>query len=454
MNKEDLEGRRNERLHPDKAKQSEERSPSERDHDRILYSSAFLRLAGVTQVAHSEDQCIVHNRLIHSLKVARLGRGLAVRLSRQQPDMVDVVGGIDPSTVEAASLAHDIGHPPFGHVAEDELNKLVQNHSSGTEFDAFEGNAQSFRVVTKLATRDFDYSGLNLTRATLNAMQKYPWHRGAETRKSKKWGAYIAEEEEFNWTRKFSSSEGIRCAEAELMDWADDVAYATHDLEDYYRVGLVPLDQLMTSFKERERFLNGTFSRWKVEGVHPEAGEEELSEAFDRITKIGEKVAPAELKEPYSGSRRQRAAIHTFTSLLINQFLGGIELKEPTQGDPKLVKVDRTKKLEITILKSLMFHYVLRNPNLAAVEFGQRSVIKGLYKIFSDEADNPASKIFSERYREQLNELKQISGNEGSKCKLRIIVDMVAELTEHRAYQLYKTLTGNSVGSVLDYAQR
>ena len=172
---------RRERFHPEQAKRDDERQPGERDYDRILYSSAFLRLAGVAQVAHTEDHCVVHNRLIHSLKVARIGRGLAIRMQRDQPDLAMLLGS-EPSVVEAAALAHDLGHPPFGHIAEEELNSMVQEG----EFDAFEGNAQSFRVVTRLSIRDVDYDGLNLTRSTLNALLKYPWHRGAESRKRKK----------------------------------------------------------------------------------------------------------------------------------------------------------------------------------------------------------------------------------------------------------------------------
>lgn len=157
----DLISTRNERFHKEQAKVNDERTAAERDYDRILYSSAFLRLAGVAQVAHAEDHCIVHNRLIHSLKVARIGRGLAVRMCRDaSSEMLTAVGGVDPAVVEAAALAHDLGDPPFGHIAEEELNKLVHEHLG--EFDGFEGNAQSFRVVTKLSSRDVDYPGLNL----------------------------------------------------------------------------------------------------------------------------------------------------------------------------------------------------------------------------------------------------------------------------------------------------
>ena len=444
---------RNERYHSEQAKANDERSPSERDYDRILYSSAFLRLAGVAQVAHTEDHCIVHNRLIHSLKVARIGRGLAVRMCRDSEELLESVGGVDPSVVEAAALAHDLGHPPFGHIAEEELNSLV--HEQLREFDAFEGNAQSFRVVTKLASRDVDYLGLNLTRATLDAIQKYPWHRGAEPRKRRKWGAYCTESDIFEWTRQRHGGGEQRSAEAELMDWADDVAYATHDVEDYYRVGLLPLDRLLTDAQERERFLRGAFERWRAECRNVDGDEEVLRAAFDRVAKLVQAVAPAELKEPYAGGRRQRAAIHTLISMLINRFLNGIRLRKPDAQSRRCVACDSTCEQEILMLKELIWHYVIRNASLAALEYGQRKVIRDLFQIFRAEADSRRPGVFSHRYREQLEQVNSdYSGTERTQQQVRVIVDIIAEMTEHRAYEIHKTLTGYSPASVLDYAGR
>jgi len=163
------------------------RTEAQRDHDRVLYSSAFQRLTGITQIASSEVGHQLHNRLTHSLKVAQVARRLAERL------------GLKADTQErasAASLAHDLGHPPFGHVAEDELNLMA------TEWGGFEGNAQTFRILTKLAVRDLRYRGLNLTAPTLNGVLKYPWIVGdAPEGKEKNWGAYRTERKEFEWVR-------------------------------------------------------------------------------------------------------------------------------------------------------------------------------------------------------------------------------------------------------------
>ena len=157
------------------------RSPAQKDRDRIIYTSAFRRLAEVTQVASPTDAHVFHNRLTHSLQVAQVGRSLAQRL-RKDPVSCEQVGGIDPDTVEAACLAHDLGHPPFGHTAEEKLNELIGERAGG-----FEGNAQSFRIVAKLAFKSTKHEGLDLTAGTLAAILKYPWLKRENPEKPNKW---------------------------------------------------------------------------------------------------------------------------------------------------------------------------------------------------------------------------------------------------------------------------
>ena len=199
MTEEELSSLRNGRLSgKNEVKAGETRTPAQRDRDRILYSTAFRRLAEVTQVVRASEGHLVHNRLTHVLKVAQIGRRIAERLIKlNDPDQIRLLGGLDPDVVEAAGLAHDLGHPPFGHVAEKELQKVCKELSS----EAFEGNAQSFRIVTKYSVRN-DQRGevlsLDLTRATLNAILKYPWLESAGKRK---WGVYVAEKTEYENAR-------------------------------------------------------------------------------------------------------------------------------------------------------------------------------------------------------------------------------------------------------------
>ena len=174
----DVKHPRNRRQHSSQSvPEGDHRSPAQRDKDRIIYTSALRRLAEVTQVASPTDAHVFHNRLTHSLQVAQVGRSLSEQF-RTTPSDCDAVGGIDPDTVEAACLGHDLGHPPFGHTAEEKLNELIGNSSGG-----FEGNAQSFRIVTKLAFKSTKHTGLDLTAATLAAMLKYPWLKGENPKK-------------------------------------------------------------------------------------------------------------------------------------------------------------------------------------------------------------------------------------------------------------------------------
>ena len=185
------------------------------------------------------------------MQVAQVGRSLAQRLRKLSPQEVEDVGGFDPDVVKAACLAHDIGHPPFGHIAEEELNDLA-----GQAFGGFEGNAQSLRVITNLDSKSDRHRGLDLTRATLAALLKYPWQKDGNPKKPKKWGAYQTEVRDFNFARELNSPLPLqRTIEADLMDWADDVTYAVHDIEDFYRAGLIPMHLLVRFQPNRKRFL-------------------------------------------------------------------------------------------------------------------------------------------------------------------------------------------------------
>ena len=221
---------------------SDQRNPFQRDQDRILYSSAFRRLAGITQIVRAGEADVFHTRQQHTLKVAQVGRRLAEKILQDHPGDPEIEGNLHPEVVEAAALAHDLGHSPFGHVGEETLDRLVFDHGDS---NGFEGNAQTFRILTKLAVRFSNVDGLDLCRATLAACLKYPWLRDiSKLSRTRKWGAYDVDAADFKFARAMHAEHSQKTIEAQLMDWADDIAYSVHDLEDFHRCGAIPWNRI------------------------------------------------------------------------------------------------------------------------------------------------------------------------------------------------------------------
>ena len=420
----DLRHARNSRRHsPPKAPEEDSRRPGQRDRDRILYTSAFRRLAEVTQVASPDNAQVFHNRLTHSLQVAQVGRSLAEKLALRQPELTHEVGGIDPDVVEAACLAHDLGHPPFGHTAEEQLNDLAKG------IGGFEGNAQSFRIVTALAFKSEDYGGLDLTRATLAAILKYPWLKGQNKKKPKKWGAYKSEKKDFDFARQLGPRNRFeRTVEADLMDWADDVTYSVHDVEDFYRAGRIPMHLLARGKLnvERDRFFEDVYRRRFTENDFSKRPD--LEEAFNNLLAWFWRI-----DEPYSGTKRQQSKLRRFTANLIHRYINGAELNAST----KCVSIDGGYKKEVAILKELTWTYVIEAPALSLQREGQKAVIQRLFDVFANASKSSKMwSLFPPYYREQLEAAKSAVERQ------RTVIDLVAGMTEPQAIATYRQVIG------------
>ena len=434
---------RDDRFHA-RDRPADKRTEGQRDRDRVMYSSAFRRLGGVTQVAAANERVVFRNRLTHTLEVAQIARRLAEYAIADQPDAAEALGGVDPDVVEAAALAHDLGHPPFGHVAEMKLDELLREQGDS---DGFEGNPQSFRVVAKLSLRNQDFLGLNLTRATLNAILKYPWFRetGGGFRE-RKWGAYHSESEEFDWARELGQGDA-KSVEAELMDWADDIAYSVHDLDDFYRVGLIPLDRILSDPDEHDGFLEKTANRLGSD----RADSDEIKRSFDGLVDSIRLLFPL-LAHPYSGERQQRASLRTLTAWLIRRYVtDSVHLQRPTENGRRGVSINEVFLREVAALKQLTWEYVIDAPALATQQYGQRKVIEDLFGILTDAASRNDFGVFTPRFSERLRgALPDLSSDESKREITRTVSDYISGMTEREAVELHRRLSGASLGSVLD----
>lgn len=419
----DRESRRHDASKPD------QRAQFAIDRDRILYSSAFHRLAGVTQIVRAGEADLFHTRQQHSIKVAQVGRRLAERCIKEYPSESEKLG-LHPEVVEAACLAHDLGHPPFGHAGEEVLDGLVKSYENP---DGFEGNAQTFRILTKLSVR-YSFPGLNLTRATLAACLKYPWLRDEEhpDRKSK-WGAYSSEKVDFYFAREFHNHEH-KTIEASLMDWADDIAYSVHDLEDFHRCGAIPWAQLLDE-RNGQELIDRTIKAWHNP---PKNVLVLLSESFQRISSLLRVAFGPSLMEPYEGSRPQRLSLRNMTSQFIGIYINAVRLCDRK----KEVIINESAESDVQLLKQITRDYIISNPPLAAQQQGQKKILRELFKAIYESSDSSYPVFLPVRLR-YLWDLAE-------KKPERFAADCIAGLTEREVVGLHGRLFGGDSGSVLD----
>jgi dGTPase len=374
---------------------------------------------------------VFHTRQQHTLKVAQVGRRLAQVCIGATPALAAEIG-LDADVVEAACLAHDLGHPPFGHIGEKALNALVNGEGAA---DGFEGNAQSFRIVTKLAVRFDDCPGLDLTRATLGAILKYPWLRDpSDPKRTGKWGVYASEQDDFDFA--FGNlQERRKTAEAELMDFADDISYSVHDLEDSHRVGVLPWHRILGD--DDERLVQRAKESW-FDAPNDSAGR--LRTALRNLRDFLQGTYSHLLETPYEGARVQRLQLRSMTSQLIFRFIHAAKLNPASSGPTVLIDDDISD--EIKILKQIIRDYVISNPSLVGQQRGQKRIID---MLFTNIRVNTKSE-YPDFLPTRLRYLWDASDHD----PVRFSADCVASLTEAEAVGLFNRLMGHVAGSVLD----
>jgi dGTPase len=392
------------------------RSAFMRDRARVLHSSALRRLAAKTQVVGPGTDDFVRNRLTHSLEVAQVGRELGAAL------------GCDPDVVDTACLAHDLGHPPFGHNGERALAEAA------VDIGGFEGNAQTLRILTRLEPKsvavDGSPVGLNLTRASLDASTKYPWLHGKAPRATSKFGAYTDDAEVFTWLRG-AAPENRPCVEAQVMDFADDVAYSVHDVEDAVVAGHVRLDWLEQA--EIRARVAEQVRAWYV----PDATDDAVGAALQRLSSSG--FWAAERPGEVFGGRRHLAALKDMTSQLIGRFAGAAErATRERHGDGRLTRyaadvvVPEETALEVAVLKGVAATFVMSAQERQPFYARQRELLHELLEALVAGGPELLEPPFREDHAHAVDDA----------ARLRVVVDQVASLTDVSALAWHRRLTG------------
>ena len=408
-----------ERWVPEESKR-EGRTHFQRDRARVLHSAALRRLAAKTQVVRAGSGDFPRTRLTHSLECAQIGRELGAAL------------GCDPDLVDAACLAHDLGHPPFGHNGETALAALAGD-GGPLACGGFEGNAQSLRLLTRLEPK-IPGAGLNLTRATLDAAVKYPVVGSG----AGKYNAYESDRTAFEWIRA-PAPDGRRCLEAQVMDWADDVAYSVHDLEDGLHAGQMTLKNLKD---HSERMVVSRVALTYCPGGWGVAAAE-LESVF------AEFMALPFWDFDFDGGPASLVAAKNLTSELVGRFClaaergtlaaAGRDSGDPRSGDPRSgdlcrydadLVVPRRQLLECALLKAVSAHYVIFAEATVAPKARERELIAELATAVWRGAPDTLDPVLQPSWEAALSEAE----------RRRVVIDQVASLTDTSAIAWHSRL--------------
>ncbi|WP_227589864.1 deoxyguanosinetriphosphate triphosphohydrolase family protein [Demequina pelophila] len=471
------------------------------DLERIRFSPYFSRLSAVTQViSQSGAGLAVHNRLTHSVKVTAVARAIAVSFAADAGErgrLVQELGGCDPVVVQAAASAHDLGHPPFGHLGETTLDRLARSRFGLLE--GFEGNAQTFRILTRLDEYDRAGSGLNLTAAVRAAVLKYPWLRaegdrwaaGPETPRglsprrpgegARKFSAYVLDAADFAEARAaYPAIEDLQqTVECSIMDVADDVAYSMHDLDDFYRADLLNQAAVSSEFRtfayDRARLAAMDTDELRRNRRTPGHGLEILQrklvgkdawiandDAFgESVARVADEVVEGLLAIPYDGSLAADRSLTVFMARWIARLQHSVQVVRHPHIRSGHISLETAAWHDVQILKFLQERFVLHRPDLAVYQRGQASVIERLVESLDawleDEVDvkraprrllDMVEVAHADYRRVRARRPELLPSTDGAVLDRlatgRGIIDYVASLTDAQAMSLANLISGAS----------
>jgi dGTPase len=390
---------REHRLEDDR--RGDDRDDYRRDYARVLYSSSFRRLQGKMQLLGIDHTHFYRNRLTHSLEVAQIAGSIARDLELK-----------NPIVTETCSLVHDLGNPPFGHAGEKILNKLA--HSEG-EIGGYEGNAQAFRILRHLEKKHPKYPGLNLTIRTLFGITKYFQKKDENPKQPNK---FLYDEDYEFLQHKMQDRNVIlkKSIDAQIMDLADEIAYAAHDLEDALKSGLLTVQELMYEFQISDKY-------------------KESEDRFNIIANDARKLALTanrlETSEEYSFIMRKE-----ITSSIVHSLMKDIGVTEADDSSREL-GFQTLRNLSLG-LKKLVFEAISRKKDVFLYEKQGERVIKGLFEVYMNDNFNKDLSLLPP-------ELKAIYRNNKSEdLKKRLVIDYIAGMMDSFALKEYSSYFGAS----------
>lgn len=428
------------------------RDEAQRDCDRILnYSKYFHRLAGKSQIISPiATRELMHDRKTHTEKVAQMAEALARHLLHNETygRRADHGSGLDPLVARAAAGAHDLGHPPFGHVGELELDEIGQAHGLA---EGFQANAQSYRIVCKLDVHPGVERGLDLTYAVQHALLKYPWvagHKfddgsGQQPETTRYWGLYGSEFRDFSEGEAAGIREGLepweRTLEAAVMDIADDMTFALHDFEDFFAVGELNVAELLANGFWADEAATMERLEWRYPAEFDARYWSRAGKAVRDYLKL-DSMGP--LHGPSVDSREQETAIREFTSHWLTRWLAGTFISE----EGRLV-VSPAAWHEINVLKQVTWERVIVRPTLRISQEGDRRVLRELVAMLYDAYVGNPGQVPSRLLN--LVALNQ-SDPDWTEDKteetvlVRSVLDYVSWLTEAQARELFSIYSGHA----------